>query len=354
MFMDRVMSDVLVRPRDLRAFYQRVLKPFTINDDHMAAVVDHLISANLWGVDSHGLQQIRGYTRSLTSGRIKPDAAPHVVNEQGNMIFFDGDGGAGQYVGQIAMNRAIREAKEHGLGMVAVRNSNHYGMAGYYTRMACTEGLVGFSTSDTNVVDLAPYGNTAARVGNNPYSWGVPTGTDTPIVLDAACGSVSGGKIKHYGYHGLRLPSAWGLDREGRQSTEPDEIVVSTADSFKGSGLALILDLICGPLLGTLAACHKNKSNHDADNGTGHLFMAIDPAYFGNKRRFYLEVEAALATFKSTDGTEPANPIYYPGQLEMLTRRTRERDGIPVPSRLLETLEAEYSNSVVDTLYSPA
>jgi LDH2 family malate/lactate/ureidoglycolate dehydrogenase len=338
------MNSISVKPENLRRFYRQVLDRFELAAAHRDAIIDHLIDAGLMGVDSHALQQIIGYTRSLTSGRIKRDAGPVIIKQEGNIMLIDGDGGAGQYVGKIAMQAAIAQAKKTGLALAGVYNSNHYGMAGYYTRMACAQGLIGFASSDTNVVDLAPYGGLRASVGNNPYSWGIPTGTDTPVVLDAACGSVSGGKIKDYGYRNVPLPAAWGLNRDGQASAVAADIIVNTADSFKSSGLALVLDLICGPLLGTLAACHKDKKIHNADNGTGHLFLAINPGVFTDVEKFYAEVEATLVNFKNTAAAAEDAPIYYPGEIEILNRRHREHNGIPIPSRLLEALKAEYGD----------
>jgi LDH2 family malate/lactate/ureidoglycolate dehydrogenase len=333
------MSGITVSPQILRNFLSEVLSPYNLSPEARSALINHLVEANLWGVDSHGLQQIIGYVKSLRNGRINPNPQPKVLAPQGKCIIrIDGDRGAGQFVAQMAMESAIETARNFGIGAVGVTNSNHMGMAGYYTHMAAMQGMVAFATSDTNAVDLAPYGGRVARVGNNPISWGIPTGTDKPIILDMATGAVSGGKIKHFAYQGLPIPLGWGLNAAGEVSADPKQISVNLPASYKGSGMAFIMDLLCGPMLGTAAAMFKNKTIHDAANGTGHLFIVFDVAVWTDKSEFEENVRNAIAEFKATPRLDPEKEIYYPGELEHNTRSKRLSEGIPIPKALINDL----------------
>lgn len=322
----------------LTQFLHKVLAGYAPPAEVATALVSHLVDANLYGVDSHGLQQIIGYDKSLKSGRINANPTLKILSDRPSLIRLDADGSPGQYAAKVGMELAIDRARQTGIAIVGISNSNHFGMAGYYTRMATVAGMIGFATSDTNVVDLAPYGGSVAKLGNNPIAWGIPTGTNRPVILDMATGAVSGGKIKHFAYQGLPIPFGWGLTAEGQPTDDGRKSVVNLPASYKGAGLALIADLLCGPLLGTAAALFKTKAIHDAANGTGHILGVLDIAAWVDRPTFEQEVQRTLAALKTTPRLEPDQPIYYPGELEAITRETRERLGVPVPIALAEEL----------------
>lgn len=340
------MKTLLVQPSTLHSFITQVLKPHSLFSEAQTALITHLIEANLWGIDSHGLQQIIGYDKSLKSGRINPKPEIKVISERPSLIRIDADAAPGQYAAKVAMQMAIVKAAKTGIAVVGVTNSNHFGVAGYYTRMATEAGMVGFATTDTNVVDLAPFGGSVAKLGNNAISWGIPTGNQ-PVIIDMATGAVSGGKVKHFAYQGLEIPLGWGLTAEGKPTLNPKEVAVNIPASYKGSGLAFISDLLCGPLLGTATAMFKNKAIHDAENGTGHLFLVLDVAAWTDREEFYQEVQKAINSLKETPKLEVEESIYYPGELEINTREQRLKNGIPVPLALIETLTEHFGNNIV-------
>ncbi|MBW4531536.1 MAG: Ldh family oxidoreductase [Aphanothece saxicola GSE-SYN-MK-01-06B] len=330
-------------------FIGAILERHGVRADVAGTIRRHLVQAHLWGIDSHGLQQLIGYDRSLGNGRINPSPTLRFEATHGCLMRVDADRSPGQYAAAQAMQRAIEVARIHGMAAVGVTNSNHFGMAGVYTRMAAAAGMVGFATSDTNVVDLAPFGGTAARLGNNPLSWAVPCG-DTPVVLDMSAGTVSGGRIRHFAYLGLPIPAGWGLDADGHDTLDPASSAVNTAGSPKASGLALIADLLCGPLLGTEAAMFKRKSVHDGANGTGHVLWVLDVAAWTGRTDFEARVAAAIAGLKATPPTEAGQAVLYPGERENLTERKRLRDGIPLPQGLLEALGDHFGADAVALL----
>lgn len=326
-----------VPPERIDRFIGAILERHGVRADVAAAIRSHLVQAHLWGIDSHGLQQLIGYDRSLGNGRINPSPTLRFEATHGCLLRLDADRSPGQYATAEAMGRAIELARTTGMAAVGVTNSNHFGVAGIYTRMAAAAGMVGFATSDTNVVDLAPFGGTEARLGNNPLSWAIPCG-DTPVVLDMAAGTVSGGRIRHFAYLGLPIPPGWGLDADGRDTLDPAASAVNAAGSPKGSGLAFLADLLCGPLLGTDAAMFKRKAVHDAANGTGHFLWVLDGTAWSGRADVEARVAAAIAGLKATPPSEAGQPVLYPGERESLTERERRRDGIPLPLGLLEAL----------------
>lgn len=330
---------ITVSASSLYKFLERVLSPYELLPEVLSALTTHLVEANLCGMDSHGLQQIFGYIKSLENGRINPKPQIQINSKRPAMIRIDGDGAPGHYAGKVAMETAITQATQLGMAVIGVNNSNHFGMAGYYTWMAATAGMIGFATSDTNVVDLAPYGGRVAKIGNNSISVGIPTLTSHPIVLDMATGAVSGGKIKHFKYQGLPIPEGWGITATGQTTQNPKEVAVNLPASYKGAGLAFITDLLCGPLLGTAASMFKQKAIHDAANGTGHFFWVLDIEAWTEREEFMQQVEKAIASLKETPLLDEKQPIYYPGELEAITREHRLIAGIPVPRSLVDELK---------------
>ncbi|MEM1392817.1 MAG: Ldh family oxidoreductase [Cyanobacteria bacterium P01_D01_bin.116] len=341
------MQTLLIQPPTLHSFLTQVLKPHSLSSEAENALITHLVEANLWGIDSHGLQQIIGYDKSLKSGRINSKPEIKIIDQRPSLIRIDADAAPGQYAAKVAMEMAIAAAGKTGIAVVGVTNSNHFGVAGYYTRMATEAGMIGFATTDTNVVDLAPFGGSVAKFGNNAISWGIPVGTNQPVIIDMATGAVSGGKVKHFAYQGLEIPLGWGLTAEGKPTLNPKEVAVNIPASYKGSGLAFISDLLCGPLLGTATAMFKNKAIHDAENGTGHLFLVLDIAAWTDKEKFYQEVKKAISSLKETPRLEAEEPIYYPGELEITTREQRLQNGIPIPLSLIETLTEHFGNNII-------
>ena len=153
-----------------------------------------------------------------------------------------------------------------------------------------------------------------------------------------AAGTVSGGRIRHFAYLGLPIPPGWGLDADGHDTLDPATSAVNAAGSPKGSGLAFLADLLCGPLLGTEAAMFKRKAMHDAANGTGHFLWVLDGAAWTGRADVEARVAAAIAGMKATPPSETGQEVLYPGERESLTERERRRDGIPLPLGLLEAL----------------
>lgn len=313
------------------------------------AIEAHLVQANLWGIDSHGLQQLIGYDRSLGSGRINPDPQLRFSANHACMLRLDADRSPGQYAAREGMAKLIAVARRTGMAALGITNSNHFGVAGFYTRMAAAAGMVGFATSDTNVVDLAPWGGTEARLGNNPLSWALPCG-DSPVVLDMAAGLVSGGRIRHFAHLGLPIPVGWGLDAAGQDTCDPAAAVVNQAGSPKAAGLALLADLLCGPLLGTAAALFKQKAVHDAANGTGHLLWVLDVAAWTDRSAFERRVAEAVAGLKATPTASAPAEVMAPGEPEQRQEQLRRRQGVPLPRGLLAALADQFGTELVGLL----
>lgn len=345
---------IRVQASALESFLDKIFSAYPFNPEVKRSVVKHLLAANLYGIDSHGLQQVTGYKKSLESGRINPSPEISVRQESESMTLYDGGGGPGQYVAEFVMQQTIKRAQTHGMSVAGIVNSNHFGVAGIFTRMAANADMIGFASSDTNVVDLAPFGGSVPKLGNNPFSWAIPTNLDYPLVLDMACAAVSGGKLRHHAYEGKEVSLGLGLDALGNHTNNPSEIAFNLPGSFKAYGLAMIMDVICGPLLGTAASLFKEKSQHDGDNGTGHFLMVINPASWGGIDQFKAEVTRLTRDIQQSPRLNSAEEILVPGESEHKYYIERTHNGIPVPETLIEELRQIYGSELLNILLTPS
>jgi LDH2 family malate/lactate/ureidoglycolate dehydrogenase len=314
-----------IQKNHIDSFLKKVLQKFDLKTKEEESIVDHLIEANLLGVDSHGIQQIFGYVDSLTKGRIKSNTQISTHDDLGYLVKVNGNGGPGQWVGNQVVDLILDRISKYKMCFVSVTNSNHFGMAGYFTKKMAENNLISYVTSDTNVVDLIPFDQSLPKVGNNPVSYGFPILNQSPFILDMALGEVSGGKVKHFGYCKKETPSSW-TNQDGK----------NVSQSRKLSYLALISDLFCGPMIGTIGSFFKEKSIYDESNGTGHIFIAYDPTYWADFNEYSNRIEKLIFNFH--DG------ISYPGQREEEIRKQRIEKGIPLPMKLLNKLQSHFPN----------
>src|SRR5512140_2507124 len=213
-------------------------------DAHLLA--DTLVQADLWGHQSHGVLRLDWYRKRIVAGTLKADARPEFATDAGAVAVIDGRDGAGQALAKRAMEEAIARAKRHGVGVVGVRDSNHFGTAMYFTRMAAAAGCVGFLSTNASPA-MAPWGGRAKAIGNNPWSIAAPAGRHAPMVLDIANTAVARGKVYLARQRGERIPDGWALDAEGRPTADPRaaiEGIILPMAGHKGSGIAVMMDVL--------------------------------------------------------------------------------------------------------------
>ena len=236
---------------DLRKFAREVLTRVGVPSDHAAMTANSLVEADQRGVHTHGLAYLPVYVQRLMAGGINPAPAIRLVSERPSTALIDGDNGLGQVVGVQAIQLAINKAREHGAGLVGVRNSNHFGAAAHYAMAAAREGMIGLAMSNIGPT-MAPWGGITPCYGNNPISYAVPTG-EAAIVLDMATSVVSRGRISAAAARGETIPLGWACDREGRPTQDPNlalEGLLLPVGGYKGYGIALLIDILSGVLTG--------------------------------------------------------------------------------------------------------
>ncbi len=314
-----------------------------------------MVETDLSGVDSHGVSMLMDYEQSRLKGKLNLKAHPKVVRESAVTALIDADAGLGHPAAVMAMELAIKKAKEMHVGVVTVFNSHHFGAAGYYAAMAPKRGLVGMVTSATRTIGVVP---TRARVpvlGTNPIAFAAPTRRNRPFLLDMATASVAANKVKVHELNGKPIPPGWVLDDKGRPVTDSSlalEVIYKskkggltplggTAEmsSYKGYGLAMMVHILGGALSGASFSPIRNKTQKISDpDNLGHFFLAIDPKAFRPEGAFEDDLDAAIDELHAAAPVDPAQPVLVAGDPEAAAREKRMREGIPMPSSLLEKI----------------
>ena len=338
----------------LHAFCTAAFRSYGFDEACSAEIADVLLAADLNGTESHGVQRMVRYDAEISSGMVDVAAQPEIVHETPISAVIDAHNGMGQVVGRMAMRMAIDKAKRCGCGMVAVRRSNHYGIAGYYTEMAAAEDLMGVCMTNTEAIMVPTYGR-QPMIGTNPIALAMPADPH-PFSFDCATTVVPRGKFEVYTKRGDDVPVGWGVDENGHDSTDAPRIlqnIIAKAGggilplggssemtgSHKGYGLGVICELFTGVLAGGLTAERIYKTE-DGGSGICHSFIAVDYGLFGDKEAIRRAFSEYLQKLRESDRAQGAERIYTHGEKEIDMRRLRRENGIPVNDKTLAELRA--------------
>jgi uncharacterized oxidoreductase len=326
---------VIIAQDKLHAIALTLLHAGGSNPGEAATVADHLIGANLSGHDSHGVVMLSPYVKSLKNGNLKPNHRHTVVSESGQFAVWDGKQCYGQVVARDAMQWCIATAKAHGVAIHGLRNVHHIGRVGTYGEMAAAAGLVSISFVNgySGKPRVAPFRGKQGRYTTNPICIAVPgTATTKPVILDFATSVIALGKVR-VAYNDKRQVVAGALiDSEGRPTTDPGvmyEDPIGAALPFgehKGSGLALICDLLAGAVAGAGVMPGEAPPDHGIVNGW--LTFVLDPTRLATMPFVQAEIDKMVGFVKSSPPIDPALPVLVAGEPERIARAARARDGI--------------------------
>jgi len=346
-----------------------ILESWGMDAEIVRTTAEVMVETDLAGVDSHGVSMLMDYEDFKQRGKLNVKARPKVVKETPVTGMVDAGDGLGHPAAVMGMALAMDKARQMGVGIVTVFNSHHFGAAGYYAAMASRAGLVGMVTSCTRSIAMVPTRAAVPVLGTNPIAFAAPTRRNAPFLLDMATTSVANNKLKVYDLNGRTLPAGWVLDGKGEPVREPKsamEIVRSggrkgggqtplggTAEmsSHKGYGLALMGHILGGTLSGGSFSPIRNRTQGPGDpDRLGHFFLAIDPKAFRPEGAFEADLDDAIDVLHATPPIDPALPVLVPGDPERASRADRLANGIPLPSSLLEKIEAVCARSGVPFL----
>jgi len=334
---------VMARHDQLETFCTRVLEKLRVPREEAEITAKTLVTANLRGVDTHGVLRLPLYAARLKTGAMAPSVNLTTEKETIATALLDGHDGIGQVISYRAMEMAIRKAAAAGVSYVAVRHSNHFGAAAYYPMMALEHDMIGLTFTNASP-RLAPTGGVERLFGNNPWSIAVPAGRRPPVVLDMANSVVAAGKIRVAKKEGKPIPEGWALNQYGEPTTDPDEGlkgILLAIGGYKGYGITLMVDLLTGVLTDSHYGPRVKGLDQDVDPaGTAHSFMAISLAAFTDVKAFNARMEAYVDEIKSSRKAKGAEVIYVPGEPEHLRVRERMEKGIPLQPKVAEELRA--------------
>jgi len=284
------------------------------------------------GVYSHGLNRVERYVDYLNRNWVDPHAEASLVVAAGAMEIYDGDMGPGILNALFSMNRATEIAKDHGFGIVSLRNTTHWMRGGTYGWQAAEKGFVGICWTNTESC-MPAWGAKSEGIGNNPFVMAVPR-AGGHIVLDMAMSQYSYGKLQVTRLKNQRLPFPGGFDREGHLTDLPGDIEetrrILPMGYWKGSGFAVLLDLIAALLSGGLTTAGIDKTGKGSCGSCCQVFIAIDPLKFNSREFIGQAISDTIGQLKNSTPAQEGGEIFYPGEQSLKMRRENAELGIPV------------------------
>ena len=331
----------------LRACMERIFEKEGFSSEDARAIADVLMQADLFGIESHGAQRLIYYHRNIRSGSVNVSAKPEVLRETPVSALIDGHFGMGALVAQFAMRMAIEKAKQSGVGMAVVRNSSHYGIAGYYTLMAEREGLAAFSMTNTGPIMVPTFGR-EMMLGTNPMAFCMPA-DPVPFWFDASTTVVTLGKVEVCQKRGRPMPQGWTIGPDGAPCTDASRMNASilagerggilplggegeTHGGHKGYGLGIMVEALTGVLAQGMTSPQMCGAHGDH---TCHFLLAFDPAMFGDPADIRARMSAYLAALRASEKMPGCARIYTPGEKAFEAMARRLREGVPVEENTL-------------------
>lgn len=327
------MTVKVVESSTLNQIMTAALQKREMLQEHIGYVVKGLVEASLRGIDTHGVRLFPTYLRELDGGRslVRPEV--YVESTGKAVATVDANHALGLVAGMIATKEAIQLCKAHGVGAVAVRNSNHFGAASYYTLEIAKYNLVGMSFSNSDAL-VAPFNGRSPLFGTNPLSLAAPGEKDEVFCVDMATSQVSYSKVKRCWENGTRLEVGWAIDDQGedvaRSGREP--VTLAPLGGYKGQCLAMLVEILCALLTGAPLACelaHFYSEPFHKPHQVGHFFIALDIALFQNVLVFKQRLSQLMSLTRSQ---KPMNGIsvFAPGDIERDSAMQRRVNGIPL------------------------
>lgn len=319
---------------DLKKICIDVLKGYGVLEANAATAASVMISANLRGIDSHGIAYLPIYVERIKQGIVDPKAEPEIVTETANTAVIDCKNGLGQIGAAFAMNVAVKKSLSSNVGFAGVRNSGHFGMASYYTMQAAEKNCIGLAMTNAPA-SVAPFGGMEPLFGTNPISFAFPVKDKPIITIDFATSAIARTKLRNMAIDKQQIPIGWALNKEGYMAKTADEGyegVLLPAAGVKGYGLAIIVEVLAAVLTGAAFTTHVGGLVDDftRPQNVGHFLGAISIESFLPMNRYYNRIDQFISTIKGVKPMPGVKEVLYPGELEFQNEALRKTKGIPV------------------------
>jgi L-2-hydroxycarboxylate dehydrogenase (NAD+) len=343
--MDQAGTSGRIAAKAVEAFITDTLTAVGLPAGDAAKVAELMLEADLTGADAHGVFRLPQYVRRLRGGGINPRPAIRVEKTAPATALVEGDNGMGHLVMARAAETAVELASACGVAWVGARGSNHAGAAGVYAAMPLKHGMIGIYSVVASANHMAPWGGIETLLGTNPLAIAIPAGEEAPVVLDIATTVVSYGTVKNYRLQGREMPTGWMVSKEdGQPLTDPArsaEGMLNPIGGYKGSGLALVLGLLAGPLNDAAFGRDVLDFNYDDKTAcnTGHFIIALDVARFTPLATFTAEIDRHLRDLRTSRPLPGFDAVRLPGSERRHRRADRLHNGVPMPLELIEQLD---------------
>lgn len=345
---------MLVSEPAVRQFTQNIFLAMGCSEVHAALAADVLLKSDLRGIDSHGVARLSGYIRLWEKQRINPTPNIRIIHETATTATIDGDAGLGLVVAPFAMQVAIEKAKTYGSGWVSVRNSNHFGIAGYHALMAVEQDMIGFAMTNASPL-VAPTFSGERLLGTNPMCYAFPAGKYPPVIVDMATSAAANGKLEIAQRSGKQVPEGWIQDQQGNPTTDPHALKTGGAllplgsdrehGSHKGFGLSATVDILSGVLSGAgfgpwvpPFVSFLEPPVNPPGQGIGHFLGAMRVDGFRPADAFKVDMDIWIERFKSASTIDPNQKVIIPGEPELEAELDRMQNGIPLVDAVAKDL----------------
>jgi LDH2 family malate/lactate/ureidoglycolate dehydrogenase len=340
-----VRSGLNVSIDQLESFCEQILRGLGVSEPNARTTSDVLVQSEAWGIATHGVKLLRGYARRLRAGGLRGDASPELVKEGLGWAVIDGRSALGQVTTKMAMETAIAKARRCGSGFVTIRNSCHFGAAGYYAWLAARQGMFGMAMAN-DVPSVAAPGSKGAILGSNPIAYSIPIGNRDPILLDMSIATVAGGKVMARVNRGEPIPAGWLVDSEGRPTQRgelyPHSASLAPMGGHKGYGIGLLIEILSGVLSGAAFTTGVGSWLHGdraAPTNHGAAVMAIDIAAMRDPAEFANRMEALQQEIHEAPAAEGSPPLMLPGEMEWKNFRRAKTQGLELLEDVVASLE---------------
>jgi LDH2 family malate/lactate/ureidoglycolate dehydrogenase len=338
----------------LREFTQSIFKAIGCSEAHAKLSADVLIRSDLRGIDSHGVARLSGYVRLWEKARINPIPNIRIVQQTATTATVDGDAGLGLVVAPFAMQLAIEKAGQYGSGWVSVRNSNHFGIAGYHALMAVEKDMIGFAMTNASPL-VAPTFSNERMLGTNPMCYAFPAGKYPPLIVDMATSAAANGKLEIAQRSGKQVPEGWIQDADGNFTTDPHALKTGGSllplgsdrehGSHKGFGLSATVDILSAVLSGANYGpwvppfvAFLDPPDDPVGQGIGHFLGAMRVDGFRPIQEFKDNLDNWISRFKSAQTIDPNQKVIIPGEPELEAEIDRKLNGIPLVDAVVKDL----------------
>jgi len=335
-----------IKISELWGFTQQALIHTGVSMEDARTIADTLVTTDSFGVLSHGTKNLYHYILKCKAGGIDPKAVPVVEKEGPAWAIINGNCAFGMVSACKGMNLAIDKAKECGVGYVGVRNSCHFGAAGYYSNLAAEKGMIGIAMSNADP-NMAIPNSSGVAIGNNPFSFAVPYKENQTIFLDMALSNVAALKVVMAKESGKQVPTGWLVDKEGQPTNDPTgfpyEAFLLPVGAHKGYGLAILVEMLSSVITGAgiISEVHSWNLDLSAKNNAGNAFVAIDVSKIIPMEQFEARVNQMVNDLKARPKAKGAEQIFLPGEIEWNKRRAvLEAGSLAITDAMVDNLTA--------------